>query len=403
MNGGLKALTGDQLESKVGVVMGTRPGIVMLSPVIRELQRRELPFFVLHSGQHFSRNMDRQLLEELVLPEPDHHLERDPEAVMHGAQTAVMLAGCERVLVEERPKLVLVAGDANTSLAAALAARKLHIQVGHIEAGERSCDWRMPEEHNRVIIDHISDHLFATNDKGRANLVADNVRGRISVTGNPIVDATRQNVEAAHRRSSILDELDVQEARYLVLTTHREENVDSPSALADIVESVVRVVEELRLPVVFPVHPRTMSRLERFGLMDRLRSMEQVRLTEGLGYLDFLRLLAHAATVLTDSGGVQQEACILRVPAVTLRVSTEWTETVAMGANTLAGTSPTAVVSAVRRMLGARPSWGDPFGDGRAAVLIVDVVADALAAGPAALAPARPSIAAPSLTPGAAV
>ena len=367
------------LEEKACVVIGTRPGIVMLSPVIRELRRRDMPFFVLHTGQHYSHNMDRQLMEDLELPLPERHLEHPERSSLHGAQTAAMLAGCERVLVEERPRFVLVGGDANTNLAGALAARKLHIAVGHVEAGERSYDWRMPEEHNRVVIDHISEHLFTTNEKGRDNLIADNVRGRIHVSGNPIVDACSENLEIARRRSTLVRDLQLEEGRYGVLTIHREENVDDKQTLADLLAAVRDVAEEMREPVVFAAHPRTSKRIAEFGMETAVEQIEGLVRIEAVGYLDFLALVSGARLVMTDSGGVQQEACILRVPCVTLRENTEWTETIASGANVLGGTRSASIVSAARRMIAAPRVWDHPFGDGRAAARIADVVAAVLA------------------------
>jgi UDP-N-acetylglucosamine 2-epimerase (non-hydrolysing) len=377
----LKILEASQLKDKVCVVVGTRPGIVMLSPIVRELQRRGVPHFLLHTGQHYSHNMDRQLTDELELPEPAHKLGGTADATMHGAQTAVMLRGCEEVLLQERPKLVLVGGDANTNLAGALAARKLHIRVGHVEAGERSYDWRMPEEHNRVIIDHISEYLFTTNEKGREHLEADNVRGQIVVTGNPIVDATRENLEIARRVSRLPASLGLARDGYLVLTVHREENVDDRAALAGILDGLRLLADRLGRPIVFPAHPRTRKRLHEFGLAEAAASVPGLIVSEAVGYLDFLSLVDSAALVLTDSGGVQQESCVLGVPAVTLRDSTEWTETVRIGANVLAGVRPEAIVAAATAMLGRVADWEDLFGDGRAARRIVDTAEAALAAG----------------------
>jgi UDP-N-acetylglucosamine 2-epimerase (non-hydrolysing) len=322
--------------------------------------------------------MDRQLMEELELREPDYKLEAVRYAGLHGAQTAEMLRGCEEVFLHERPMLVLVGGDANTNLAGALAARKLHIQVGHIEAGERSYDWRMPEEHNRVLIDHMSEYLFTTNEKGRENLVGDNVRGLIVITGNPIVDATEQNLLIAESRSRLPKELGLSPGGYVVLTLHREENVDSPETLADVLDGLRLLSDQLGSTIVFPVHPRTWRRLSEFGLAPRANAIRGLVMTEALGYLDFLALVARAGLVMTDSGGVQQESCILGVPCVTLRESTEWTETVELGANVLAGTAPHGIVDAARKMLDASGRWPNPFGDGRAAVRIADTVAAAL-------------------------
>lgn len=368
----LKILLEHELQPKVCVVVGTRPGIIMFSPVVRELERQGVPYFILHTGQHYSPNMDRQFFEELELPEPGYTLETVKLSTLHGAQTAEMLRGCEQVLLEERPRLVLVSGDANTNLAAALAARKLHIRVGHVEAGERSHDWRMPEEHNRVLIDHLSEYLFATSEKAEQNLKADNVRGEIVVTGNPIVDACRENLELATRHSTILSELGVDKEPYAAATVHREENTDSRSALAGILEGMRLLGERLGLRLVFAVHPRTRKRMEEFGLVEQA---DGLLLTHALGYLDFLNLMAGSKLVVTDSGGVQQESCILGVPCVTLRDSTEWTETLECGANRLAGADPERILGAAEAMLDAPRGWSHPFGDGHAAERIARVAA----------------------------
>jgi UDP-N-acetylglucosamine 2-epimerase (non-hydrolysing) len=372
----LRTLT--ELESKVCVVLGTRPGIVMLSPVIRELIRRQAPYFVLHTDQHYSRNMDRQFFEDLGLPEPQHRLSGVAGQTLHGSQTAAMLSGCEQVFIAERPCLVLVGGDANTNLAAALAARKLHTQVGHVEAGERSMDWRMPEEHNRVVIDHISEYLFTTNEKASENLRREAVRGRIIETGNPIVDAIRENLDLAARRTAIAAELDLEPEHYVLMTVHREENVDSRAGLESILRGIELVTTTLPHRVLFVVHPRTQRRLREFGLEALAASIDGLRMVPAVGYLAFLSLLSRAALVLTDSGGVQQEACLLQVPCVTMRETTEWIETVAIGANMLVGTTPETILKGATEMLQAPRQWENPFGNGTAAVRIVDTVQEVL-------------------------
>lgn len=372
----LKILREDELEPKLCVVLGTRPGMIMFSPILRELERRDVPHVLVHTGQHYSYELDRQMFEELGLPEPAHKLEAVRHATLHGAQTAEMLRGCEEVFLRERPKIVLVGGDANSNLAGALAARKLHIRVGHVEAGERSYDWRMPEEHNRVLIDHMSEYLFATNEKGAANLKEDGVRGEVFVTGNPIVDATRQNLEIARRREP------VHVPPFVAATVHREENTDSRDALASILEGMGLVAAELGRPVVFAVHPRTRKRMDEFGLAETAESTPGLVLSGALGYLDFLNLMASASLVLTDSGGVQQESCTVGVPCVTLRDSTEWTETVELGANALAGTDPARIAAEAARMEAAPRGWDEPFGDGHASERIVAAVAEALGRAP---------------------
>jgi len=199
----MKILFKEELQDKICVIVGTRPGIIMFSSLIRKLKKQNINFFVIHAGQHYSYNMDKKFFEDLNLPEPEYKLNDVKNCKFHGEQTARMLEGIEKILLKEKPKIVLVGGDANCNLAGALAARKLHIKVGHVEAGERSYDWRMPEEHNRRMIDHISEYLFCTNEKSRQNLLKENVLGKIFVTGNPIVDAAYQNKEIAKKKNQI--------------------------------------------------------------------------------------------------------------------------------------------------------------------------------------------------------
>jgi len=362
----------DEVKEKVAVVIGTRPGIVMLAPVVRALTRSGSSFFVVHTGQHYSPNMDAQFFEDLAVPQPAYRLEGVSEKTSHGGQTALMLEGMESVFAEERPRLVLVGGDANTNLAGALAARKLGLGVAHVEAGERSFDWRMPEEHNRRMIDHISDLLFTSGPKGADNLRRESVQGRIVETGNPIVDASRQHAEFAREKSGIFRELGVNAGDYAVLTTHREENVDFPGNLRGSLAGVSAAACELGVPVIFPVHPRTRKRLGEFGLSSWAEDLPGLRLIDAVGYLDFMRLVVGSRLVFTDSGGVQQEACIHHVPCVTLRENTEWTETLEIGANRLAGTAPERIRSAASEAANRRSDWPIPFGDGKAAERIVD-------------------------------
>lgn len=355
----------------VCVIVGTRPGIIKQSPLIRALERRGEPYMVVHSGQHYSPDMDAQFFDDLELPVPAYRVE-NPGHALQGAQTAQMLAGIEAILVRERPRIVLVGGDANTNLAAALAARKLHIPVGHVEAGLRSFDWRMPEEHNRVIIDHISELLFAPTDTATRNLKSERVRGAIHRVGNTIVDAVFQHAALAARRSNILERLGMTPDSYAVLTAHREENVDNPGVLASILTGVDAFSRRTEVPVIFPMHPRTKKRIIEFGLSEFLRSTA-IQVTEPAGYLDFLRLLSASKLLLTDSGGAQQEACIVDVPCVTLRENTEWVETVEIGANIVAGTDAGGILDACKRALGTRTAWKNPFGNGRAGEEVIEI------------------------------
>jgi UDP-N-acetylglucosamine 2-epimerase (non-hydrolysing) len=374
----IKFLERHELKPLIAIVMGTRPGIIKLSPIVRALQTSGINYAILHTGQHYSYNMDALFFQELGLPTPAYRVETTKNTLLHGAQTAEMLKGLEDILVDLKPKIVVVGGDANTNLAGALAARKLGIIVAHVEAGLRSGDWRMPEEHNRIIIDHISEYLFAPTEIAKENLIKDNVRGVIYVTGNPIVDAVMENLSIARSRSTILQSLGLRPQSYVLATIHREENVDSKNIVEEILDSLVEVMKELDLPVILPVHPRTRNRLNDYGLLNKVSSHSSLVLIDPVGYLDFLVLLSQAKIVLTDSGGVQEEACILRIPCVTLRENTERPETVEVGANIVAGTDKNRVLRAVREMLSRPPTWLNPFGDGHAAERIAKILADAL-------------------------
>lgn len=361
-----KTLNPSMLKDKIGVVVGTRPGIIKFSPVIRALEKNKVNYFIAHTGQHYSYNMDKKNFEDLNLPQPKYWLKSVKYYKLHGSQTAEMIKGLEKAFIQEAPKIVMVGGDANTNLAGALAARKLRIRLAHLEAGLRSHDWRMPEEHNRVIIDHISEYLLAPTKIAKQNLIKDNVKGQIKVVGNTIVDAVWQNLKLAQNKSNILDQLNLKPQQYFLLTAHREENVDSKKILANILKAADKLSQKYHWPIIFPIHPRTKKRLQEFKLQKQARTTSGLRLIEPLGYLDFLLLLAQVKLVLTDSGGIQEEACILCLPCVTLRTSTERPETVKLKANLVAGLEAQRIVAAVSKMLGRKKDWPNPFGDGKA-------------------------------------
>ena len=329
----------------VAVVVGTRPGIVKLAPVLRQLAEVRLPHFVIHSGQHYSDNMDGIFFDDLGLLPPTHRIGQRRPGMLQGEQTAEMLQGIERVLVRERPRIVLVGGDANTNLAGALAARKLGLIVGHVEAGLRSRDWRMPEEHNRVMIDHISDVLFASSERAKATALAEGVRGRVIVTGSTIGEVLRYSLARESGPYTVSEE---QPSSYALVTLHRQENVDDPVILGELCTALRHLPDKLGMPLRWPLHPRTRSRLAEFALLDRIAGVDGLVLLEPPGHSEFTRLLAGAALMVTDSGGVQQEACILHVPCVTARPSTEWLETIEVGANRVAGTQASQIVRRLR-------------------------------------------------------
>jgi len=255
-------------------------------------------------------------------------------------------------------------------LAGALAAVKLHIKVGHVEAGLRSYDRKMPEEINRVLVDHCSELLFAPTEKARRILLGEGIpEDMIFMTGNTIVDAVYQNLDIAERKVNILDELGLKEQRYFLVTAHRQENVDDKKRLKGILEGLELIHEEFDLPVIYPIHPRTRKRIKEFGL----KILSGIRLIEPIGFLEFLQLEANAKLVLTDSGGVQEESCILGVPCVTFRENTERPETIEVGGNILSGCNPPKIVASCEIML-EKSGWSNPFGDGKAAKRIVKMV-----------------------------
>lgn len=370
-----KTLMKNDLTSKIGVLVGTRPGIIKMSPLVFELRERKQDLLLIHAGQHYTRELDKQIHNDMGLPPPHYRIESMEKYELHGEQTAEMLRGIERVLVKEKPRCLLVCGDANTNLAGALAARKLNIEVGHVESGLRSHDWRMPEEHNRVMIDHISEYLFAPTKESVDNLKKENVRGKIVLTGNTIVDVILRNINLAIEKSDILKRFNLSEKEYVLFTVHREENVDNPSILQNILKIIEQVMSVSGSPVVFPVHPRTRKNLVKNGFWNIYLALDGLKLTVPQGYLDFLKLLNSAKFLMTDSGGIQEESCILGVPCVTLRNSTERPESVAVGANIVSGMNPNRVMKAVEYWLSTpRRSWSNPYGDGHAAKRIIDIV-----------------------------
>lgn len=351
----------------ISILLGTRPEIIKMAPVIRECEKGGADYFVVHTGQHYSYELDRVFFEELELPGPRYHL--DAGSGSHAEQTARIMTGVERVLSREKPDHVLVQGDTNTVLAGALAAAKLNVPVGHVEAGLRSHDRTMPEEVNRVVADHLSDLLFAPTETARANLVREGIDPRrIFVTGNTIVDAVLQNL-AISAKTDVLRQQSLDRRRYFLVTAHRQENVDNKGRLREILKSLRLLHEAYELPVIFPVHPRTAKRIGEFGL-----STDGVVVRPPYSFLEFLQMEANARLVLTDSGGVQEETCILGVPCVTLRDNTERPETVEAGSNVLAGAASGTILSSAGKMLDRGHGWKNPFGSGDSAGQIVRIL-----------------------------
>ena len=344
---------------KIAIVLGTRPEIIKMFSVIRECERLALDFFVTHVGQHYSYNMDRAFFEELNLPDAKYNL--GVGSGTHSQQTGRMLIRIEKVLKREKPDIVLVHGDTNSTLAGALSATKLGIKVGHVEAGLRSYDRRMPEEINRVLTDHCSDILFAPTENSKKNLLNEGIpEEKIIITGNTIVDAVYLKMEVA-KKDNMLDILALQPKKYFVATIHRQETVDDKTRYSRIITSLQKIANEFNMPVIYPIHPRSLKQMKKFRL-----EPHELRTIDPVDFSTFLQLEYNSRLVLTDSGGVQEEACILKVPCVTLRDNTERQETIEVGSNVLAGTQPQKIIKCVKMMLHKKNTWKNPFGNGTA-------------------------------------
>lgn len=356
------------MKIQISAIVGARPNFVKMAPILEEAGHRALfQCRLIHTGQHYSPQMSAAFFDELGIPAPDVNL--DIGSGSHTAQTAGVMLRLETEFIERRPDLVLVVGDVNSTIAAALVASKLGIPVAHVEAGLRSFDRSMPEETNRLVTDVLSDYLFASEPSGVANLVAEGIsKKKIFLVGNVMIDTLVKFRDKA-ARTGVLERLGLKSRGYAVATLHRPSNVDGMERLASLVKMLTELARHL--PVVFPVHPRTRERMEGAGLRER-----GLILTEPLGYLEFLRLTSEARLVLTDSGGIQEETTILQVACLTMRENTERPITIEQGTNRLVGTDPARILQAALDALDALPRALAPpeFWDGKASTRILDVL-----------------------------
>jgi UDP-N-acetylglucosamine 2-epimerase (non-hydrolysing) len=356
--------------NEIMVVVGTRPEIVKMAPIIRALRTCEMPMILAHCGQHYDYNMSQQFIEELDLPTPDYGFKVKTQS--QNVQTTKIIIRMDDILRKTKPLLTLVEGDTNSVLATALAATKLGRNVGHVEAGLRSFDLRMPEEHNRRLTDHISNYLFAPTTTAEKNLKNENVWGKIYVTGNTVIDAVIQHLPIAEKKSKILNALRFE--RFALATAHRAENVDNPKTLINI----MKAFEKAPLPIVYPMHPRTKNRLKQIKLFRRVAESKNIQLMPPVGYLDFLVLMRNCEMIVTDSGGIQEEATAppIRKPVIVTRLSTERPEAVETGFARVAGTDEMQILKAIRETLNnsTRLPKKSPYGNGNAAQEIVNII-----------------------------
>lgn len=354
----------------VMVVAGTRPEIIKMAPIIRALGKTKLPSVFVHCGQHYDYNMAQQFIENLELQAPDFSLKI--KAASSGAQTAEIMMKMDQLLENLEPAIVLVEGDTNTVLSAALAANKRFVPIGHVEAGLRSFDLRMPEEHNRRLTDHISEYLFAPTERALANLRKESVWGKIYLTGNTAIDAVIQHLPIAEKKSKIMEKIPFK--TFALATAHRAENVDDPEVL----ESFMEVFSKSPVPVVYPMHPRTRKRLQENNMLKQMEQLKNLLIFPPLGYLDFLVLMKNCRLVITDSGGIQEEATApnIRKRVLVIRLSTERQEAVEAGFAEVVGTDRNNILASMIEAVESDEKLPlvSPFGDGTAAVKTVDII-----------------------------
>lgn len=361
------------MSMKIAVIIGTRPEIIKMAPVIDEIGNRNIDYILIHTGQHYDREMSDQFFIDLELRKPDYNI--GVGSGTHGEQTANMIKGLEKVLIDEKPDLVLVQGDTNAVLSGAIAASKLHIPVGHVEAGLRSFDKSMPEEINREVADVCSKLFFVPTEESALNLLFAGINPEdVFITGNSVVDACIRNLKIAEKKPD--SGLDFS-GEIMTLTLHRAENVDNPERLQNIVDALIELNE---LTIVFPIHPRTVKNLERSDIYKKLKNAEHIKLIKPVGYLEFLLLLSRSKLIMTDSGGLQEEAITLDIPCTTLRYNTERPETVEAGGNILLGAEKDKIIDNVREILNNADLYNrmknavNPYGEGDSSKRIVDII-----------------------------
>lgn len=355
----------------IAVVLGTRPEIIKTAPVVLEAIRRNVSIGIIHTGQHYTPEMDAIFFRELGLPDPVAHAHVGSHPAPQ--QLGLMIQSLAGIFTEMKPNCVLVEGDTNSVLAGALTAEKMGIPVAHLEAGLRSDDRSMPEEINRILTDHISTWLFCPTDLQRQRLAQEGItHSGVQVTGNSIADAVNHFSEIALQKSTIIDQYTLGSGGYALLTLHRPSNVDDAERLRALIQCLCDMGRALGIRIVFPIHPRTQQALQHANI--DLPSDCFIQMPP-LGFLDLLSLEQRASMILTDSGGIQEEACILHIPCITLRANTERPETIEVGANILySGVDQEELTRLVRTGLDRPRSWTNPFGDGTTAQHVIDIL-----------------------------
>ena len=375
------------VNKQLAIVVGTRPDIIKLSPIIRYCEKNKVKYSLIHTGQHYNSEMDSVFFKDLNLPAPDINIRSSSSLKKNNSldQTAVIMNKLKKVFINEKIGLVMVLGDTNSALAASIISRRLDLKLAHVEAGLRSFDERMQEEHNRIMIDHIADFNFAPTKTAVNHMLNEGIsREKIFLVGNTIVDAVYQNIKIAEQKSDILRKLGIVNPlrnivpyKFILVTSHRPENVDHPDRLRSIIAGLDNLASKMIcerefFALFFPIHPRTLKRMKEFNI--NKKDYPFINFITPPGYLDFLTLESYASLIITDSGGIQEEACILKRPCVTIRETTERPETLEIGCNILAGVESQSIVNYSKKMLNKKINYKNPFGDGKSADYIMKIL-----------------------------
>ncbi|MFB5631414.1 MAG: non-hydrolyzing UDP-N-acetylglucosamine 2-epimerase [Nitrosopumilaceae archaeon] len=355
---------------KIAIVLGTRPEIIKLAPIIKQLNKKNT--HVIFTGQHYDYEMSLRFIEQLGLSKPDYSLK-----ITHSeppTQIGEIITKLPNILKKTKPDTVIVQGDTNTVLAASLASLKSKVPISHVESGLRSFDWRMPEEHNRIACDHLSSYLFAPTKNSKANLNSEHVHGRIFVTGNTVIDAINMYADTSSKKSKLSVEVD----DYILMTLHRSENVDNKKSISSIINAIL----ETKFNVIFPAHPRTVKRLKQFNLYDKLQKSKNILLLDSVGYFEMLELMKNCSFIVTDSGGIQEEATAtkIRKKVLVARKTTDRPEAVTAGMSKVIGVEKQNIVKEIKKAI-LNPSINskkNPYGKGDASQKIIKILQKSL-------------------------
>ncbi len=359
---------------KILNIVGARPNFMKIAPIQRAMEKNDaMEPLIIHTGQHYDEKMSKLFFDDLELPRPARYLQVG--SASHAQQTAKIMVEFEKVMNEEKPDLVLVVGDVNSTAACSLVAAKLGVKIAHVEAGLRSFDRGMPEEINRMVTDTLSDYLFVTEQSGLDNLRKEGVPDeKVFFTGNVMIDSLVYFLEKA-KKSNILDQIGVNGNEYALVTLHRPSNVDVKENFEKLLNAFVEIENDLK--IVFPIHPRSRKMLRNFGLDNQISKMKNLILLDPIGYLDFMKIMQNAKLVLTDSGGIQEETTYLGIPCITLRENTERPVTIEVGTNIMVGSDTDLVISEAKKVINGQAKKGriPELWDGKAAERIVSIIA----------------------------